>query len=370
MAVIGDEEVALAWLEPGEWLVDHRRDLERSEARWLLVLAEFDLQHRWAGEGQLSAAEWLMWRMGMSRATAYEKLRIAHALRRRPVLQEAYCAGRVSYSAVRAMARMENPDREVDEAMVALAEQSSVLTVERAVRFYLLHADQERPPPDPESRRGVRVVRGLDGTTTLQITVTDLEAAGGGDPAEESARADSPEESARADWSPRVWAQRRADAFMDAVRAALASDGHAVGDDRYMVHVVSTVDGTRLVDGTPLDEGVAARVGCDASVVEHVVGEDGEPLWLGRRRRMWSTAQRRAILVRDGGHCRFPGCSRRIVDVHHVRPWEDGGPTDVGNGILACTRHHTLLHGAFRAVGDANGPLEFRRTDGVLLAYG
>ena len=63
-------------VDQGEWLVDHRFEMDRGESAWLEQLADFDLGAGWAADGQLSCAEWLMWRARMARATAYEKLRI------------------------------------------------------------------------------------------------------------------------------------------------------------------------------------------------------------------------------------------------------------------------------------------------------
>ncbi|MGH9094889.1 MAG: HNH endonuclease, partial [Acidimicrobiales bacterium] len=54
-------------------------------------------------------------------------------------------------------------------------------------------------------------------------------------------------------------------------------------------------------------------------------------------------------LVRDGGHCRFPGCQRTIADLHHQHHWNHGGPTDLDNAFLACPHHHTLLHHGYHA---------------------
>jgi predicted restriction endonuclease len=49
--------------------------------------------------------------------------------------------------------------------------------------------------------------------------------------------------------------------------------------------------------------------------------------------------------VLEGG-CGFPGCDRtpKWCDAHHLRPWEDHGPTDLDNGLLSCRRHHNLIH--------------------------
>ncbi len=383
----------------GAWLVEHRWAMDRGESSWLAALGEFDAGQGWAADRQLSGAAWLMWRTGMARPTAYEKLRTAGQLRRRPIVAAAFADGRLSYSAVRAVTRMDDPDPDVDVALVGLAEAGTIADVERAVRFYQLHADQHRPPPDPERRRGLRICRHGDGTTTIEVTLTDLEAeevaaalqayldlsapppspapAGtsdapgtsgesptgdNSDPTGETGEAaEGREESPTGDRSARTgggvdWPARRADAFVDLARSALAhaGQGHAMGADRYLVHLVHR--STELVDGTPIDDLTAARVACDASKVD-----------FGRKTRVWSTPQRRAILVRDRGICRFPGCEHRITDIHHLLPWSEGGPTEVANGLLVCGRHHTHLHRGFRAEGDTNHTVTFHRPDGTIL---
>ncbi len=88
---------------------------------------------------------------------------------------------------------------------------------------------------------------------------------------------------------------------------------------------------------------------------------------LGRKTREWNTAQRRAISVRDGGHCRFVGCQFSHYDIHHIQPWEDDGPTDIDNGCCQCRRHHRMLHHQYRTQGDPNGELRFYRPDGTYI---
>jgi hypothetical protein len=34
----------------------------------------------------------------------------------------------------------------------------------------------------------------------------------------------------------------------------------------------------------------------------------------------------------------------RNLHAHHVVFWRDGGRTDLGNLVLVCSRHHTLIH--------------------------
>ena len=396
MAEITDDR----WADLGGWLVAHLLEMERGELAWLEGLADFDHSQGWLADGQLSCIDWLKWRARMARTTAYAKLRIAHELRRRPAVRNAFADGRLSYSAVRVITRLERPDPAVDAALIDVAVAGSIADLERVVRSYQLYADQDRPPPDPTLRRGLRIRAGLDGTSTVEIVLETSEAeelaaalqafidlgavdespAGdrsgqpvdacptgdnAGQPVDEYPAGDS----STAPMDGPSWPVRRADAFMDLIRSGLAhaGDGPAAGADRYLVHVVTRADGAQLLDGTPLDPAQAARITCDCSMVAHLVGEGGEPLYLGRKTRNWSTAQRRAARVRDGGHCRFPGCYRRYADLHHQIPWEHGGPTDIDVGFTACPRHHAMLHHGYRVTGDANHTLPLPRPNGTII---
>ena len=345
----------------------------------------------------------------MARSTAYEKLRVAHQLQRRPAVRTAYANGELSYSAVRAITSLDDPDPEVDEALVELGRSSPLARLERAVRYYQCLEDQELGRGiNRDERRQINVYRGWNGLGQLRANLTNAEidqveallrafiepeptdepfpsaAADGSTGAEgggASAAADGSTASAvfgRADpdWN-YFYGRKRADAFMDAVSVALAGahNGRAVGADRYMVHLVADasmlLEGGQgrceLVDGSPVSREEMARTCCDASVVAHLVRDGTEPMALSRRVRGWTAAQRRAIRVRDGGRCRFPGCQRAITDVHHIVPWEEGGATDVDNGALLCTRHHTLVHAEYRTKGNGSGEMIFHYPGGQVL---
>jgi Domain of unknown function (DUF222)/HNH endonuclease len=81
-------------------------NLAAAQCRFLRLLAEFDRRDGWAGPGLKSCAHWLCWRIGMSLRTAAEHVRVAHALTRLPKITEAFAAGRISYSKVRAITRI------------------------------------------------------------------------------------------------------------------------------------------------------------------------------------------------------------------------------------------------------------------------
>jgi hypothetical protein len=77
-----------------------------------------------------------------------------------------------------------------------------------------------------------------------------------------------------------------------------------------------------------------------------LIGEDatGQVIRLGRVRREPPEWMLRQVRYRDR-ECTFPGCGhRRFVHAHHVRWWEHGGSTDLGNLVLICSFHHKLVH--------------------------
>ncbi|MCQ9370327.1 HNH endonuclease [Corynebacterium sp. 35RC1] len=76
------------------------------------------------------------------------------------------------------------------------------------------------------------------------------------------------------------------------------------------------------------------------ALAEEVV--EGEPL-PARSSYEFSDRQKERIKGRDGV-CRFPGCSRRAtrVDIDHVVPFSQGGPTHESNAQCLCRTHHIM----------------------------
>ena len=147
--------------------------------------------------------------------------------------------------------------------------------------------------------------------------------------------------------------QRRADALGLLAESALAADlDRGMAGDRYQVilhvdeNVLITDAGSgqsALEDGIRVPAGTSRRLACDAAAVVMRHHPDGTILDVGRKTRTIPPAIRRALTARDH-RCRFPGCSCRHCDAHHVRHWAAGGATKLENLLMLCRRHHRAVH--------------------------
>jgi hypothetical protein len=98
--------------------------------------------------------------------------------------------------------------------------------------------------------------------------------------------------------------------------------------------------------GELVTAGQARRLACTASILPVVLGGAGEILDLGRARRLFSPAQRKAMAIRDR-RCRAQGCDIPAAwcEAHHAhKPWSHGGRTDLAHGLLLCSFHHHRAH--------------------------
>jgi len=94
---------------------------------------------------------------------------------------------------------------------------------------------------------------------------------------------------------------------------------------------------------------------------------NGHVVEVGARTRAIPPALRRALDHRDKS-CRFPGCTVRFGQGHHIRHWAHGGPTTLSNLTLLCRRHHRAVHEeGFQVDREPDGTLTFRRPNGALL---
>ncbi len=118
-----------------------------------------------------------------------------------------------------------------------------------------------------------------------------------------------------------------------------------------------------LACGEDISATEARRLACTARIIPVVLGGKGEILDLGRTRRLYNPAQRKAMRLRDK-QCRAEGCSTPATwcEAHHEKPWSQGGRTDLNDGVLLCSWHHHRAHDRrFAADRLANGDIRFHR---------
>ena len=142
-----------------------------AQAELLMWIAEFDRREGWGGTGLLSCAHWLSWRIGLSPSAAREQVRVARRLEDLPVVAAAFTAGCISYSKVRAVTRVAEPDDGVD--WVQLARHSSAAQLEKIVRGVRRAKANEAADADPETAAWkLRTRTRYDGNGNFVLTIS------------------------------------------------------------------------------------------------------------------------------------------------------------------------------------------------------
>ncbi|HJQ07613.1 MAG TPA: DUF222 domain-containing protein [Nocardioides sp.] len=103
--------------------------------------------------------------------------------------------------------------------------------------------------------------------------------------------------------------------------------------------------GSAMLGSTAISASEARRLACTAKIIPVVLGAESEVLDLGRAQRFYLAAQRKAMRLRDK-RCRAEGCTIPAAwcEAHHLRPWSEGGKTDLADGVLLCSHHHHRAH--------------------------
>jgi hypothetical protein len=145
--------------------------------------------------------------------------------------------------------------------------------------------------------------------------------------------------------------QMRADILVGLCRHALDCDQPTSGVKTTVVVRMTRAEleaglGVGEVDGVaqPVSVSALRQAAADAEVIPAVLGGKSEVLDWGRARRLFTSAQRLALVERDGG-CSWCHAPPSWCEAHHIRWWDrDRGPTDLSNGVLLCTRCHHRVH--------------------------
>ncbi|HUR76978.1 MAG TPA: DUF222 domain-containing protein [Acidimicrobiales bacterium] len=363
MSVSGTEvgrELVAEWTHIGTCLIG-----------WILKLAEFDRDALWAIDGFTTCASWLEINCAMSRSTAFEKVRVAREVDRRPVVRAAFEAGTLPFSKAQAITRLADVDDARDAKFVADAAHSSVRALELRVKTWN-HCNGGDAAPDIDDHYGLRRASGfmdgygqlvMEGPNDLLDRIVGVVDAYGNflfhnGPAQLQLHpvdkvSVNPYPQADSEAVPkRPGSARRLDLLVDLFEEVALLNADKIDPETAAIGV--TVAYEDLINcrrnllssdqESVLTGEAVRRLACDAGIHRLVVKGVSEFLDIGRKTRTWTTPQRRAIRARHAHRCAAEGCRRRITHIHHLQWWENGGTTSIDNGVPLCSYHHHLVH--------------------------
>jgi hypothetical protein len=339
-------------------------------------------------DGLKTMQSWLRGHARLSPAAAGQVVRNGRALEQLPAVAAGFADGAVTAEQVAVAAPVVAGERlaaaaaqqidlgEVDSALAAVAATQPHQRLGEVVARYLDCLDPDGPEPDPTEGRALTLSKHADGTLGLR---GQLDAVGG---EKLQAALEAIVQAARPAGDTRTRAQQQADALVQLADTALASGGLPVCRT-VKPQLIVTIGVQDLVDaatgpgtastgfGATLSAARARWAACDASITRIVLDPDGQPLDLGRSKRVVPPHLRRAVEQRDR-HCVFAGCAAPThwCDVHHVLEWINGGDTSLENSALLCERHHTKVHHGFRVQRPPEGRWRTYRPDGTEIIIG
>ncbi|MCP4227525.1 MAG: DUF222 domain-containing protein [Actinomycetia bacterium] len=358
-------------------LVDMQSLLAQGEAANAVLLARVDLAQLPTGEhGRHSTAAAVA-------AHAHTNPRITRAVQRRglwlvgfPVVGEAFTSGSISQAHVDAFRAVENPRTatallEAQDYLVQAAVDCPWDKFQRILQYWVNAADPDGDEPDDQlNRRSLSYKTNPDGTVDGRFIL---------DPLAGHAFTTALDRIVQRLWrqdqeagSTRTASQRRADAL-----TILIGNGAANPESNLpgaMIHIVMSqtvadyvlaslprteghwlptespldpddIDGRcELMNGMPLHPRFAAAAMATAQFRRLIFSTDGEILEHGRKTRIFPAQAKQALLVKARGRCQESGCDAPItwLQADHYLPWGRGGPTDIANGQILCSRHNHL----------------------------
>ena len=326
----------------GEWTTDHlEQELISNQAQRsrlaavdMAILEELDARQVATADGCRSLSEWTASRLDVSSETAKSLVRTMRRTSYRPDLREGLASGEVGFDRVEALSRIPDDLGWLEHLDVAGIRYQAALRA-RISSETEQHSSEDRflvlQPSLDES--WWRLWGGLDGYSGAIVDKALAEAADQLPELPDGSRGTS------------SW------------RKATALVGLCISDEPPPAQITVFVDAQHAV-GTDGETGVVLEAGprigkdtleailCDGITEITVNGEDGIPMSYGRQKRTIPPALRRAILHRDGNQCAGDACnSRNRLQVHHITPWSEDGPTDPDNLITLCWfHHHVVIH--------------------------
>ncbi len=314
------------------------------DGRIVEIVAEIDRDQLWGATGARSVPALVAWKMGCSSGNAHTITTIAGRLQEFPRCAQGMREGRLSLDQLGVIAA--RAGRGSDEHYAQLAAVASVHQLRTAVKL------EPRPEPDlrPQPQPSITKTSGEE-FSCWRIRL----------PHEDAAKFDAALASHRdalfAEWKrdhgdgagasdQRPPLPTTAEAFMRLVQAGWDAEAARRPHGQHttvVVHVDVEQRAAALHLGPLLTDAERRYLTCDATC-EVWFERHGEVIGAGRATRLINRRLRRALEYRHR-MCAVPGCgATRGLHAHHIRHWEDGGPTELDNLVLVCPYHHRLHH--------------------------
>ena len=303
--------------------------------------------------GYSSPTAFLVHQTGVSPGHAKRVISNGNAREKAPCAYRAWADGRLSTDQVTHLFRAAEavPDEypKAEEALVDIVEGLDAVDTAKAVAYWrqAMEGPGEIDPETQQVRRGLSASWTLGGMLKVDGTLNTT----AGQALMASLDANTPP---RRDGDARTPRQRRHDALENLCRDWLDNGTTpTLGGEKPQIVLHTDIPALQGIagglheteDGDIVDVDMLRMIACDYSVTRIVFGPDSEVLDVGRKTRVWSPAQRRAIIARDR-HCQGPGCRAkpRHCDIHHEDHWADLGTTSVDKGKLFCRPCHMQEH--------------------------
>jgi Domain of unknown function (DUF222)/HNH endonuclease len=343
-----DERLAVLFDELSE-LAGQRNAID---GRIVEIAAEMERDELCGATGARSVAALLAWKTGSSPTNAHTIAAVARRAVEFPRCVQGLREGRLSLDQVGVIA--DRAAEGSDQHYAALAEVATVSQLRTAIKL------EPRPEPDPRPERQRSITKNADGQSICwRITLPKVDAA------KFDAALQSHQDALIAEWkrdhdegrSPnRPPLPGAGEAFMRLVEAGWDADAVRRPHGQHttvVVHLDVNQRAASLHLGPLLTESERRYLLCDATC-EVWFERDGQVIGSGRATRVINRRLRRALEHRHPT-CAVPGCdATRGLHAHHIRHWEDGGPTELDNLVLVCPYHHRLHHrGVITIIGPA-----------------
>ncbi|MBK5222210.1 MAG: DUF222 domain-containing protein [Acidimicrobiia bacterium] len=296
---------------------------------------------------------YLAWALGMTSPEAGGLTELAERLEELPLTREMMARGERSMRVVLAIARRATPDTEA--VILSTTEAFTGNQLDRALKAYArvirpserdLHPGDDLPDDDPDPSSARWSWRGGRFRLTADLDAIDGAALEGWLDAERTRVSDD---------APEVPRERtNAEALMSLGERAVGNRANDVGFMPEVAAVNVVVHARETDDGLVIDQAFIPGAGtvpswwlpmlAEQGTVTTTVMINGLPQFATSPTRFATADQRRSMLARDGG-CVYPSCSAtaRLI-AHHIRHYDEGGPTELANMVLLCKRHHRLVH--------------------------